>query len=106
MATMIASDPFLCFYLLLFGLVFVAALCTGRGGRSPTRVDVRGVGRLPAWLCRIEGGLPQGLTGHNSGPTPIEGSYASGLEVYARQFEEAIERIRLSTMGSRRREGR
>jgi hypothetical protein len=104
MATTIASDPFTCFYLLLFGLVIVAALCTGRGGRSARRVDVRGVSRLPAWLGRIEDDLLWELTGHNSGRTPIQGSYASGLEVYARQFEEAIERIRLGTMGSRRRE--
>jgi len=106
MATIIASDPFIGFYLLLFGLVLVAALCTGRGGPSPICVDVRGGSRLPARLGRIEEDFLWKLTRHSSGRTPMKGSYASGLEVYARQFDEAIERIRLSTMSSPRRERR
>lgn len=106
MATMISCDASAWFYLLLFGLLFAAAMATRHGGRSPTRVDVRGVGRLPARLYRIEDGPPQGLTGHDSGRMPLKGSYAAVLEVYGRQFEEAIERIRLDTMGSRGRKGK
>jgi hypothetical protein len=106
MATTILCDAFTWFYLLLFASLFVAALCTRRDGRSPTRLDVRDIGGLPAWLCRIEDGLPRDLTGRDSDRTPIKGLYASELEVYARQFQEAIERIRLSTMDSRRRESR
>ena len=106
MATLISCDAFLRCCLLLFGLVLVAALCTRRGGRSPTRVDVRGVCRLPARLRRMEDGFPQGRTGHDSSRTRLQGVDTSSFEVYARQFEEAIERIRLRTTGSRRREGR
>lgn len=89
MATMIWCDAFTCFYVLLVGLVFVAAMCTRRGARFPTRVDVRGVGHLPARPYRIEDKLSQGSTSHDRAPTPIKGLYASVLEVYARQFEEA-----------------
>jgi hypothetical protein len=106
MARMISCDAFTYFYLLLFGLVFVAALCIRRDGRAPTCVDVRGVGRLPARLCRIENGSSVRLTRLNSGRTRVRGLDNSALGAYARQFEEAIESIRLSSMGSRRREGR
>ncbi len=106
MATMIACDAFTCFYLLLVGLLFVAAMCTRRDGRSPACVDVRGIGRLPDRLYRTEDGLSQGLTGHDPDGTSIKGLYNPVLDVYARQFEEAIERIRLRAMRSRRREGR
>ena len=106
MATLIWCDAFTCLYFLLYGLMFVGVLCTRRGGRSPTRVAMRDVGRLPARFYGIEDGLTQGLTRHNSGRMPIKGLYASVLEVYARRFEEAIERIRLRTIRSRRREER
>ena len=106
MVRMISFDAFTCFYSLLVGLLFVATLCTRRHGRSLTCVDVRGVCRLPTRPHRVEDGLPQGLMGRNPGRTRSKGLDASVLEVYARQFEEAIERIRLRTMGPRRREGR
>src|SRR5947209_9807282 len=103
MATTILCDPVTRFYLLLVASLFVAALWTRRDGRSPTRLDVRDIGRLPAHLYRIGDNFPRGLTGHHPGRTPIKGPYASVLEEYARQFEEAVERIRLSAKGSRRR---
>jgi hypothetical protein len=106
MMRMISFDAFTCFYSLLVGLLFVATLCTRRHGRSLTCVDVRGVGRLPAQLHRIENRVPIRLTGPNSGRTRVRGLDTSGLEVYARQFEEAIESIRLRSMGFRGREDR
>jgi hypothetical protein len=105
MVRMMSRDAFTYFYLLLFGLVFVAALCTRRKGRSPTCVDVRGVGRLPARLDRIENRVSVRLTGPISGRTRVPGLDTSGLDVYAREFEEAIERIRLRSMGFRGWEG-
>ena len=104
MVRMIASDPFPYFYLLLVALLFVAAKCTGRNGRSPPCVDMQGVRRQPAGFSRFEHRVPIRLTGPNSGRTSIGGLVSSRLEVYARQFEEAIENIRLKSMGFWRRE--
>jgi hypothetical protein len=99
MVRMIVSDPFPYFYLLLVGLFFVAAKCTGRNGRSPPCVAMQDVHRQPAGLSRFEPRVPVPLTEPNSGRTRIGGFDTSRLEVYARQFEEAIENIRLKSMG-------
>jgi hypothetical protein len=101
MESIISCDAFTYFYLLLFALVFIAALCTRRNGRSPTCAEVRGVGRLSAGLYRIENRVPVRPIGPNSCRTRVRRLDASGLEVYARKFEEAIESIRLRSMGFR-----
>ena len=99
MATLITFDAYTCVYLLLFGLMLLAALCVRGGGHSPTSVDVRGVGSWSARLSRIEERLPQGLTGHDFGRPHLKGLHASVLDVYPRQSEEAIKRAQFSTTG-------
>jgi hypothetical protein len=97
--SILASDPFTYFFLLLVGLLLVAALCTDRNRGSPPRVDVRGVGRLPARLSRVESRVPLRLSGLLPGHTRDGGIDTPGLEVYARQFEAAIECIRPRRLG-------
>lgn len=108
MARTISCDSFTWFILLSVGLMFVAALLTRGNGRSPTRVAERGVGHLPAWPDRIANRALGRLTvtGPRCGRIRLRESEIPGLEAYARQFEEAIEKIRLRQQGSRRRGGR
>jgi hypothetical protein len=127
MARTILCDSFTWFILLSVGLMFVAVLLTrgngrpptgvaerigiglrssatsGGNGRPPTGVIERGVGRLPGRPDRIANRVLGRLTetGSRCGPTGVRESDIPGLEGYARQFEEAIEQIRLSHQGSR-----
>jgi hypothetical protein len=101
MAGMLLCDASTCFYLLLVGLLFVAALFTPRNGHSPACVDVRAVGRLPTRLHRLEERVSSRLTGPDFGRARDPGSGAFALEVYARQFGEAIKSIRLGGQGFR-----
>jgi hypothetical protein len=93
----ILCDAFTWFHLLTVGLIFVAARLTCGNGRSPTDVALRGVGRLPAWPDRIANRVPGHLTqtGPRCGRTGVREPDIPGLEGYARQFEEASEKIRL-----------
>jgi hypothetical protein len=97
----ISCEAFAWFYLLSVGLLFVAALLTRGNGRSPTGVALRGVGRLPACPDRIANRVPGRLTqpGPCCGRTGVRESDIPGLEGYARQFEEAIAKIRLGQQG-------
>ena len=99
MASTISYDAFtfLALLLLPFGLLF-AALWMRNNGSSPTGVVERGVGRLPAWPDRIVNRVPDRLTetGPRCGRTRGWDCEIPGLEAYAQQFEEAIEKIRLS----------
>jgi hypothetical protein len=105
MAWTISCDAFACFSLLSFGLLFVAALWARGNGRPPTGVVERGVGRLPARPDRIADRVLGRLTetGPGCGRTRVRESDIPGLERYAQRFEEAIEKIRLSRQGLRRR---
>jgi hypothetical protein len=98
METTISLDAFTCFYLLSFALLFVAARCVRNNDRSPTGVAERGAGRLPERPDRIADGVHGRLTetGPRWEPTCVRESDINRLEGYARQFEEAIENIRLS----------
>ncbi len=68
-----------------------------------TGVTLRGVGRLPAWPDRIANRVAGRLTqaGPRGGGTGVRESDIPGLDGYARQFEEAIEKIRLRHQGFR-----
>ena len=94
----ISCDAFTWFYLLSVGLIFVAARLTCGNSRSHTGVALRGVGRLPVWPDRIANRVPGRLTqtGPRCGRTGAREPDIPGLEGYARQFEEAIEKISLS----------
>jgi hypothetical protein len=104
------SDAFSGFSLLLAGLVLVTAMYTPLGwflfqrwpsGRSPSRIDVRRIGRLPARLYRIENrGLVRPME-LSSGRRRVREWNGSGLEVCARQFEKAIQNIQLRSMDFR-----
>jgi hypothetical protein len=92
---------FTCVCLLYFGSLFVAALWPRGDGRSPAGVVDRGIDRLPGRPDRIANRVLGRLTetGPRCGPTGVRESDIPGLEGYARQFEEAIEQIRLSHQG-------
>jgi hypothetical protein len=83
--------------------MFVAALLTPGNGRPPTGVIERDVGRLPGRPDRIANRALGRLTetGPRRGRTGARESDIPGLEGYARQFEEAIEEIRLRQQGLR-----
>jgi hypothetical protein len=104
MAWTISCDAFIWSYLLSVGLLFVAALWTRGDDRSPTDVVERGVDRLPARPDRIADRVLGRLTetGPGCGHTRGWESDVSGLEAYARHFEEAIEKIRLRRQDFRR----
>src|SRR4051794_26837657 len=104
MAWTIGCDSFTWFTLLSFGLLLVAALCTRGDGRSPTGVIERGVDRLPARPDRIADRVLGRVTetGPGCGRTCSRESDLPGLEAYAQQFEEAIEKIRLRRQDFRR----
>jgi hypothetical protein len=93
----ISCDTFSWFLLLSVGLVLIAARLTRGNGRPPTDVALRDVGRLPAWPDRIANRVPGHLTqtGPRCGRTGVREPDIPGLEGYARQFEEASEKIRL-----------
>jgi hypothetical protein len=92
----IPCDGFSCFSLLSFGLLFVAALWTRGSSPPPTGVVERRADRPPARPDRIADRVPGRLaqTGPDRGPPPDRQSEVPDLEAYARQFEEAIEKIR------------
>jgi hypothetical protein len=106
MASTISYDALTCFVLLLFtfGLLFVAALWKRGKGRSPAGVIERADGRLPGQPDRTPNLVPGRLieTRPDCGPTRLRESDNTGLEGYARQFEEAIENIRLRRQDFRR----
>jgi hypothetical protein len=89
MATSISSDAFTGLFVLLFGLLLIAALCARGNVRRRTGVAGRGGGRLAE-------------TGLGSGRTRGRESDFPSLEAYGRQFEEAIEKIRLRRQAFRR----
>jgi RND family efflux transporter MFP subunit len=99
----ISCEAFAWFYLLAVGLIFVAARLTRGNSRSATGVALRGVARLPAWPDRIANRVAGRLTqtGPRCGRTGVRESDIPGLDGYARQFEEAIEKIRLRHQGIR-----
>jgi hypothetical protein len=104
MAWTISCDAFTGFCLLDIGLWFLVVLLWPRGdGRSPTGVVDRGIDRLPGRPDRIAKEVLGRLTktGPRCGRTGVRESDIPGLEGYARQFEEAIEKIRLSHQGFR-----
>ncbi len=103
MAWTISCDTFTWFYLLSFGLLFVAAKSIGGNDQSPTSAVERGLDRLPARADRIADRVFGRLTetGPGCGRTRVRETDIPGLEAYARQFEEAIEKIRLSHPGFR-----
>jgi hypothetical protein len=129
MARTIWCDAFTWFLLLSVGLMFVAARLTRGNSRSPTgvverignglrssatsdchgrslaSVAERGVGHLPGRPDRIRNRVLGLLT--ETAPrcrrTGVRESDIPSLEAYARQFDEAIEKIRLSHQGFRRR---
>jgi hypothetical protein len=90
-----SCDTFTWFALLSSGLLFVAALWTRGLGRSPTGIDERGVGRLPAWPDRIANRVPGRRTepGPRCGRTRGRESDIPSLEAFVQQFEEAIEKL-------------
>ena len=96
-------DAFTCLYLLYIGVLFVVVLWPRGDGRPPTGVVDRGIDRLPGRPDRIANRVLGRLTetGPRCGRTGARESDIPGLEGYARQFEEAIEKIRLSHQGSR-----
>jgi hypothetical protein len=98
-----ACDSFTWFFLFSVGLMFVAALLTRDNGRSPTGVTLRDVGPLPGQPDRIANWVLTRLTATapRCGRTGVRESDIPSLEGYARQFEEAVEAIRLSQQGSR-----
>jgi hypothetical protein len=104
MAWTTSCDAFIWSYLLFVGLLFVVALWTRGDDRSPTDVVERGVDRPPARPDRIADRVLGRLTetGPGCGHTRGWESDLSGLEAYARQFEEAIEKIRLRRQDFRR----
>jgi hypothetical protein len=129
MARTISCDAFTWFLLLSVGLVLVAARLTRGNGRPPngfierignglrssatsggnvcppTGVIERGVDRVPGRPDRIANRAlgPLTETGACCGRPGVREAEIPGLEGYARQFEEAIEKIRLSQQGLRRR---
>jgi hypothetical protein len=98
METTISLDAFTCFYLLSFALLFVAARCVRNNGRSPEGGIDRADGQLSGRPDRIPNRVHDGLTEprRRGGPPCVRESDINRLEGYARQFEEAIENIRLS----------
>jgi hypothetical protein len=128
MTRTISCDAFTWFYLLSFGLLFVAAMwmrsngrpptgvverignglrsgaTSGANGRPPNGVVERDVGRLPGRPDRIANRALGRLTetGPRCGRTGVRESDIPGLEAHARRFEEAIEKIRLRRQDSRR----
>jgi hypothetical protein len=103
MANSIPCGSLTCVYLLSFGWLFVAALWLRGNGRSPTGVVERGVGSLPGQPDRIANRALGRLTETqpHCGQRGVQDSDIPGLEGYDRQFEAAIEKIRLSYQGSR-----
>jgi hypothetical protein len=109
MAWTLSCDGFTGFCLLYLGVLFVVVVLWPRGdGRSPTGVVDRGIDRLPGRPDRIADRVLGRLTetGPRCGRTGVRESDIPGLEGYARQFEEAIEKIRLSHQGFRWRNDR
>jgi hypothetical protein len=104
MGTTLSCDAFTCFSLLSFGLLFVAAKWMRDKGCSPTGVVERADGRLPGQPDRIADRVRGGITetGVRGGPTCVRESDINRLEGYTRQFEEAIENIRLRRQDFRR----
>jgi hypothetical protein len=105
MATTISCDVFTWFFVIAIGLLFAAALATRGSGRSPTGIAEKGGDRLPEWPDGIANPVPGGTreTGPGCGRTSGTESEFPSLEAYARQFEEAIEQIRLRHQDFRRR---
>jgi hypothetical protein len=127
MARTISCDAFTWFLLLSVGLVLVAARLTRGNGRPPngaierignglrssatsggngcppTGVIEQGVGRVPGRPDRIANRAlgPLTETGTCCGRPNVREAEIPGLERYARKFEEAIEKIRLSQQGVR-----
>ena len=117
MARTISCDAFTWFLLLSVGLMFVAARLTRGNSRSPTGVVERiGNGLRSSAASGGNGCLPTGFiergvgrlteTGPGCGRQGVRESGIPGLEEYARQFEEAIEKIRLRQQRFRRQRGR
>jgi hypothetical protein len=86
-------------------LIAAAALWRRDDGRSPAGVVDPGIDRLPGRPDRTANRVLGRLTqiGPGCGPTGVRESDFPGLERSGRQFEEALEKIRLSHQGSRRR---
>ena len=103
MTRTLSCDAFTWFLLLSVGLMLVAALLTRGNGPPPTGVIEQDVGLLPGRPDQIAnralGRLSE--TGPRCGRTGVQESDIPGLEGYARQFEEAIEKIRLRQQGLR-----
>jgi hypothetical protein len=91
MASTIACDSFTWFCVFVFVLWIVAAVCTRGDGRCPTGVIERDVDRPPARPDRIADRIPGRLP--EPGPGCGRTFDIPGLDAYARQFEEAIEKI-------------
>ena len=117
MARTISCDAFSWFLLLSVGLVLIAARLTRGYGRPPNSVIERiGNGLRSSAASGGNGCLPTGFiergvgrlteTGPGCGRQGGRESGIPGLEEYARQFEEAIEKIRLRQQRFRRQRGR
>ena len=113
----ISCDAFTCFLLLSVGLVLVAARLTRGNGRPPNGAIERiGNGLRSSATSGGNGCFPTGFiergvgrlteTGPGCGRQGVRESGIPGLEEYARQFEEAIEKIRLRQQRFRRQRGR
>ena len=99
-------DAFTCLCLFYIGLLFVVAVPWPFGdGRPPTGAVDGDIDRLPGRPDRIANRVLGRLieTGPRCGRTGARESDILRLEGYARQFEEVIEKIRLSHQGFRRR---
>jgi hypothetical protein len=103
MAWTTSCSTFTWFFLLFFGLLFVAALGTRGNGRSATDVLKLGVDRPPALPVRTEVRVPSRFTElrPGCGRTGVRESEIPDLEECAQRFEEAIERIRVRRQGLR-----
>jgi hypothetical protein len=95
--TTLSCDAFPCLYLLSFGLLFVGAKWMRDKACFPAGVIERADGRLPGRPDRIADRVHGGLTEteRRGGPPCVRESDINRLEGYARQFDQAIENIRL-----------
>ena len=112
MARTISCDAFSWFLLLSVGLVLIAARLTRGYGRPPNSVierignGLRSSAASGGNVCLVTGVIDRGVgrlteTGPRCGRPDVREAEIPGLERYARQFEEAIEKIRLSQQGVR-----